>query len=382
MTQLRKKLTMALGFSLISFASFSTQTIYGLQKASQFRSNSSGKLYVQVGSFKNKGNALRLRTALKNKTRNPVLVKEKNGYFIVVVGPMHTAAAVRSAAHDIGSTSTSTYIAHKKPKINRGIIHSQPPVMHATQTSKPVQKAPPIAVYKDKDGFLLAPSNRWFVGLGAGWMSPFGTDSVNFASSGMPGFPDDRYSSEGSESAGQYSVLAGYQWRRDVEWLPAYSLALQYTYTDSASINGFIFVNDLPDSKNFTYKYDISQHLLMAKAKLDLYRWKQLMPYVSAGAGVAINNAHSYSDRPIPGATLMQRRYGFTSGSQSQFAGSFGAGLDYGFNDRAQLSLGYELSYYGNANTGNGLGVLSANNLENTFNSNAVVLQGIYFFDR
>ncbi len=180
----------------------------------------------------------------------------------------------------------------------------------------------------------------------------------------------------------QYSIFAGYQWRRATDWLPAYSLAARYTYTDSARVDGFIYVNGLPETKNFTYQYDVSQQLIMAQLKLDLYRWQQLMPYVSAGAGVAVNRAHSYSDRPIPGATTWTRNYGFNSGTQTQFAGSLGAGLDYDFNDKTQVSLGYELSYYGKVSTGMGNGVLRANHLENKLNSNAVVLQGTYFFDR
>ncbi|CDZ76010.1 Opacity protein antigens [Legionella massiliensis] len=377
----------ALGLSLVSLSSVAAQTIYGLQNASQLRSNSSGDFYIQVASFKSKSNALRAKSALQRKSDSSIAIRERSGYYTVVIGPIHSAAAVRTTAAKLGAGSALTHVATTKLKTASRAPYSQPvalkhtPPTYSPQVSKTIQKAPVQKVYKDKDGFPLGPTNRWFVGLGVGWMFPFGTDESSFASSGIPDFPDDRYSADHSKSAGQYSAFAGYQWRRATDWLPAYSLAAQYTYTDSARIDGFIYVNDLPDTRNFKYRYDISQQLIMAKLKLDLYRWRQLMPYVSGGAGVAINRVHGYSEYPIPGETTWEKNYGFTSGNRTQFAGSVGAGFDFEFNDRAQVSLGYELAYYGKVRTGKGEGVLSADRLENKLNSNAVVLQGTYFFD-
>lgn len=231
----------------------------------------------------------------------------------------------------------------------------------------------------DKDGVSAA--NKWFIGLGIAKLFPFATNASNFAFSGIPGFPDDHYVGDGVSDTEQYSIFAGYQWRQNSNWLPAYSLGLQYSYTSAMTVNGFVFINDLPDAKNFTYTYDISQHVPTVRLKVDLYRWQQFMPYVAAGAGLAINRVRNYSDSPIPGATLMQRRYGFTSSQHTQFAGSIGAGLDFALSDKGQISVGYELSYYGKARTGLGQDVLGANRLVNKLNANAVVVQGTYFCD-
>lgn len=363
--QFATTLALALGLSIVSVASTAAQTIYGLQRASQLSSNSSGDFYIQIGSFKSKANALRVKSSLQGKTREPVSIRQKHSYYIVTMGPIHSAAAVRERVRQISSKT--------KPQVT-GIVQ-------AKAKTKTIYKNN-VEVYKDKDGFPLSSTNRWFVGLGVGWMFPFSIQSSSFATSGMPGFPDDRYHADHSDSAGQYSGFAGYQWRSASEtWLPAYSLSLQYTYTNSIKIDGFIYVNDLPEAKNFNYQYKISQHLPLAKLKLDLYRWQQFMPFVSAGAGVALNRVYDYVEGPIPGATLMQRRDSFSSHNKTQFAGSLGAGFDFDLNDKAQLSLGYELSYYGKAQTGSGQNVLSGYHLNNKLNSNAVVLQGLYFFD-
>lgn len=369
MRQLCSKLSVAIGLLLTGFSSCSAQTIYGLQQASQFGSKVSGNYYIQIGSYTNQSNALRVKSSLHNTSGRTVLVKEKNSHYQVMVGPFRSAAEVRTAAQELSGRHARPLLTKKMTKSEAKIPHYDRPV---------IQETPSAGQYKDKDG--VAPSNHWFVGLGAGWMQPFGTDTSNFVSSGIPGLPSDRYLSNDTKGTSQLSAFGGYQWRRDAEWLPATSLSLDYTYTFSSHVNGVIFVNNLADAKNFTFKYDISQQIPMAKLKLDLYRWQQWMPYVSAGAGVAFNRVYRYSDAPIPGATLMNRRSGFNSATSSQFAGSLGAGLDYWLNYSSQISLGYELSYYGKARTGYDPVLPGGGRLGSNFNSNAVILKGTYFF--
>ena len=378
------KLSISIGLSLISFSSLSAQTIYGLHQATQFKSNVSNDFYIQIGNYKNKSDALHAKSHAQKKSNNPVLLKEINGYYMVLLGPFHSAFEVRSAAQKFGATPSVMKVSQNAPVSSEKIVCTSVPAAQNSNNTALTKKDPitPVRVthfYKDKDG--VAPANHWFIGVGGGWMDPFRTDATNFASSGMPGFPDDRYVSKGSDTTGQISGFVGYQWRRANIYFPAISLSFEYIHTFPISINGDIFVNDLPDTKNFTYKYDISQELPMAKLKLDLYQWKQFMPYISGGVGAAINHVSNYSDTPIPWATLMQRRFGFTSATTTQFTGSFGAGLDYWLNYNSQISVGYELAYYGKARTGNGQGTLSADHLENNLNSNAVVVKGTYFFN-
>lgn len=356
------KLSIAIGFSLFSFSAWSMQTIYGLQQSRHLKGTGAEDYYIQTGSYSSKSNALRAQSEMKRKSSHPVLLKQKNGYYAVMVGPFHSATEVRMAAQKFGATPS--VVAQKKTT--------------ATSSHNPGNISPIIPVlYKDKDG--VSPENHWFVGMGGGWLAPFGTDATNFATSGIPGFPDDRYLNNGSGNTGQISAFAGYQWRRSSLYFPAVSLSFEYTYTFPANIHGVIFVNDLPDTRNFTYKYEVSQQLPMAKLKLNLYQWKQFMPYVSGGLGVAVNRASDYSDSPIPGATVMGRRFGFNPGNTTQLAGSLGVGFDYWYNYHCQITLGYELAYYGKARTGYGQEILSASRLGGNFNSNSLVIKGTYF---
>lgn len=373
------KLTVMLGLSLTSLATFSAVTIYGLDQAGKFQTRSGGQYYIQTGSFDNKSNANRNQSSLQGKSHYPVSVKQKYNRYVVLVGPIKSSSEVRATAVNLGSksaglpgTRTKPVISASKKEFKRNIIQ-QAPQQHTTHTNMPAH-APMILSNNP------VPPQGWFGGFGVGWTSPTGTDATNFATSGMAGFPDDKYVGNGGNDAVSWSILGGYQWQRDAQWFPALSLGVGYTRA-SPSINGVIYVNSMDEAKNFTYKYHVTQQLPMVTFKADLWRWKRFMPYVSVGAGMAINQVHNYSDAPIPGATLWKRGYGFTSTTNTQFANSIGAGVDYWIANKAQLSLGYQYTSSGTVHTGYGEGVLSSNQLSNKLNSNSVSLQAVYFLD-
>lgn len=365
------KLTVALGLSLAALPTFSALTIYGLDQAGNFKTRSAGEFYIQAGSFASKANAHRYQSSLKHKSRYPVFLKQTHNQYIVLIGPMHSSSEVRTVAAGLGAKSTHARVA--RPEL---AMHSYQKIPKKIS----VQNAP----YKDMPAHASTvnsvPPHGWFAGFGEGVTIPSGTDAVNFATSGMPGFPDDKYVSHGGDDAFAWSINGGYQWQRDAEWFPAMSLGLSYTRT-IPGVKGVIYVNSLEDAKNFTYKYDVTQQLPMLTFKVDLCSWKQLMPYISVGAGLAINQVHNYSDAPIPGATLWKRGYGFNSSQSTHFANSIGAGIDYWIANKAQLSLGYQYTSTGTINTGYGEGVLASNQLTNKLNTSSVGLQTIFFLD-
>lgn len=355
----------AVGLSLVALPSFSAMTLYGIDQASHFHSSSAGDFYIQAGSFSSKANAQHLKSNLSNKSSVPVSLHKKNNLYMVFVGPLKSPEEVRTVAQRLQGKS----------------VRTQQVEAMARQQNK-VDTVKPIMVLNTYDKDQIAPSlpHGWFVGLGAGWAQPTGTDSTNYVLSGIPGFPQDRYKADDSEGSGIYSILGGYQWQRNSIWFPALSLGLGYSIT-SPSVKGTIYINDLADSENFGFKYEVLQQLPMVTFKADLYNWNRFMPYVSFGAGVAINKVHKYSDWPIPSATLMDRVDVFRAETTTQFAGSVGAGLDYWIGQKAQLSLGYQYITTGNIRSGLGTGTLVADRLTSKLRLNTVSLQGSYFWD-
>ena len=219
----------------------------------------------------------------------------------------------------------------------------------------------------------------WFVSIGTGIVSPVVNQKINFANSGMPGFPDDEYVTNDWSRSLLFSLSAGYQWKFAADYPTAFSLGLQYTY-DQPQIKGDIYINSLADSKNFRYQYNVKQQLIQVMAKLNLFSWYELMPYLSLGAGIVNNNVNDYSESPIAGQTDFGKRYQFTSATTSQFAGSIGIGADYQFKDNMALTIGYRYTTTGHVQTGRGTGTLSGNRLTNTLSLNSLELQVLYFF--
>src|SRR5262245_59427349 len=113
------RFVLVLGLSSIGFSSYSAQIIYGLKNASHFKSKSSHDFYVQVGSFKSKSNALRVKAHLQKKSSQPVFLKKKKGYYVVMMGPFHSASAVRAAA--FGFRTDSTKKKHSKQKMQKQV---------------------------------------------------------------------------------------------------------------------------------------------------------------------------------------------------------------------------------------------------------------------
>ena len=384
-------ITMAGLLTAAALPSYSAQIVYGFDQASRFQKKSAGEYYIQAGSFSNLANATRAQSTLKRTLNRPVFIKQRNSYYTVVIGPVRSAAEVRSIGSKMGAYSTMPPRVHRPvamPPVQHAVVprHQERPVYHAPARHAP----PPPTIVRQKEVYkepltvasIDMPPMGWFVGAELGWAGPELSDSNNnYAPSGMPGFPYDRYDARRIENNLEYSIMAGYQWRRNANFIPAYSLALSYGGFSKSSLHGVIFENNLLDSKNFEYKFNVWQQLAMLKLKVDLYRWRSFMPYVSAGAGAAFNHVSGYEQWPIPGATLQHKRFGFSSSTTTQFAGVVGAGLDYWINSYAQLSLGYQFTSTGTIRTGFGQSVLGSSRLSNKLYTNSVGLQGVYFLD-
>jgi YaiO family outer membrane protein len=225
--QIYSKLAMALGLMLMGHPSFSTQTIYGLQNASQFKSNSSKDVYIQLGSFKNKAYASQLRATMQAKTSYPILVKEKNSYFIVLMGPIHSASLVRTTAQKMVKPLAGSRVAKTTPRLantKKRISRSQSVKIPSPISKKLTRKVPKLTINIDKKGrkqknsLPVPASNRTTVNLEGVKRADLSTNPKNFASADLIGLPAGQHAGDGIKSSGQYSLHADYQSGR-AKWL-------------------------------------------------------------------------------------------------------------------------------------------------------------------
>lgn len=227
---------------------------------------------------------------------------------------------------------------------------------HAADTNNP-------RVYLGAAAGVIFPSIRTnnSVGTGAGW-------------------PNDNYVSRSIENNTSFLFDAGYLWSRSAYWFPYYSLGLRYQYISPMTTKGYIDQYSLAGFRNYNYKYDIQFLNVLATLKADIFRWKNVMPYVLAAAGVSNFNTSNYQESATPNVTPRVSP-GFGSYSGTNFLYNLGLGLDYVFSDDLWFNLEYNYSDYRRIQTGNGANTstLTGTNYSNEFIKNDLKASALFF---
>lgn len=196
--------------------------------------------------------------------------------------------------------------------------------------------------------------------------------------SGFPAPYDKDIYTTNTKSSAVAGVGAGYYWS---DWaLPGVSLGINYSHYFNSANNGQIIQYGLPEFTNYNYQWKTTSDLVLASAKLDLYRWNALAPYIQGGVGFSANKAKSYSEQALAGVTPRISPQ-FASHSTTVFAYQLGVGLDWAVKPQWVVSLGYEYTDLGKFSSGNGINSWSGDALSSgKLNSNAGVLGVTYLF--
>ena len=214
--------------------------------------------------------------------------------------------------------------------------------------------------------------NHWHLGVGVGGTFPHLDNS--FIKTG-DGWPEDKYTANPDGSV-FFSFFTGYTWENDNLWLPAYSLRLNYLYGLSADVDGHVEQFSLPEFKNYKYQYQLQSQALLGVLKVDLYRYRNIMPFVSAGLGVAWNKFSDYDEQALEGITPRVSPQ-FASRTHSDFAYTFGAGFDFSVTERLSLTLEYNFDGFGHLESGESQGY-GGDNIESELNTNMILLSVVF----
>jgi opacity protein-like surface antigen len=347
--------------------------IYGLNQASHFQTKAQGTYYIQVASFSSKSNAQKMRDRLSKRSDKPVVVKHTTSYYKVVIGPFSSAEEVKTASRRLQSISNSSNsMVHTKP---RSIIHR--PITLTKTNLKPQ----PSAAIANQEEIVYSRSGNWFAEIGVGQQWNRLNNSMLIANgSDFPApFNLDIFTAS-NPSQTSLNVGGGYRWQRDALWFSAYGLGLSYKHIFSKDIQGTITEYSLPEFLNYDYSWSVDSDVVLATAKLNLLQKGRFSPYIKGGIGAAFNNTSHYSEYALPGVTP-RISPAFADQDTSQFAYSAGAGLDFKFNTRLLLSIGYEFQDLGNIASGYGVTTWAGQSLNlGRYSSNEVVLNLSYLF--
>ncbi|HVE44548.1 MAG TPA: acyloxyacyl hydrolase [Gammaproteobacteria bacterium] len=220
-------------------------------------------------------------------------------------------------------------------------------------------------------------------GIGASYSK---TNTNNYISSGA-GWPNDHYSPDPMTTSANIFAAFGYTWgKKGRIWLPYYGLGLRYEYVPSTTVKGHINQYSLPNFNNYNYNYDVKLSNLFATAKVDIVKWEEVMPYLTAGAGGTIYSTSDYTETATANVTPRVSP-GFKNNTATNFSYFLGVGLDYPVQRELWLNLEYNYASYGTIKTGKGANtsMLTDTNysnvsLNNKITANTVFLGGTYYF--
>lgn len=238
--------------------------------------------------------------------------------------------------------------------------------------------------YMDINHTYEETENQWLLGMGAGGAGRIlqcSTRVLNGSSVSAP-YNRDIYTICTHDNKAIIALFGGYQWSRLNTAIPYYSLSLHYEHQFSAKINGKILQYSLSRFKNYNYSMGLNSDIFDIVAKVDLIKYKFLLPYLSAGIGVAFNRVNSYKEHAIPSVYPARIDPSYGSKTNTNFAFALGAGIDIIGCRNLWITLGYEYLNLGRVNSARGAGSWSSTHLRfGTLHTNTVLGSITYLFN-
>ncbi|HAT6957041.1 TPA: outer membrane beta-barrel protein [Legionella pneumophila subsp. pneumophila] len=359
-----------LNLDCISVA-FSSQVIYGTQNAARVTGKSLKRIYfLQLGAFSQKSNAQQLARKVQARTQYPVIISHSGNAFSVRVGPVNTQELHQLSIKLSQNSNLALINHHSSPK--QALNIKSKPQIPVKETSRPPSTHSVAKEMVDKKG-------SWYVAakIGGQETTPDDQFTVNNDSGFASPFDKDIYTNS-SDSSLVLGIGGGYRFTNMI--LPAISVGIYYSHFFNMDINGQVIQYSLPEFTNYNYQWKVKSDLVLASVKANIFRWKNLMPFVQGGVGASSNRASQYYENALPDVTP-RISPNFANHTTTVIAYQLGAGLDWEIKPQWLLSLGYEYSDLGKVRSGYGTDswgreTLSSKNLT----SNAGTLGFTYLF--
>jgi opacity protein-like surface antigen len=230
------------------------------------------------------------------------------------------------------------------------------------------------------DPILNSPGN-WFITAGAGVQSPHWHNPMQISNnSGFPAPNDKDLYATKNQSEPVLALSLGKRWQREHFWLPAYSFGVFWQYFFRTHLGNTIMQYSSPAFTNYQYKWDLTANVLLASAKLNLFQYGILSPYINVGIGSSFNRTSNYEETPVPGVTP-RTSPSFVKFSTSEFAYNAGAGIDIQLTSQFIISVGYNYQDLGQVSSGPGTGTWSNQSLNpGSYHSNEILVSASYLF--
>lgn len=238
------------------------------------------------------------------------------------------------------------------------------------------------SVLETESAFAL--TGDWLIGLSGGGTKTRLQNSHTSVSNGSTvaaPYNIDTFSINNPSDTATMALFGGHQWQRENSFLPYYSLVLNYEHLFSTNINGTVQQYGLPQFKNYNYSMKVQSDILNIVGKIDLIQYKFILPYLSAGVGVAFNQVRNYNEQAIPPVSPARVSPNYNNKTNTNFAYSVGAGIDLICYKNLWVTLGYQFMDLGKVNSGSGSGTWSGTQLSfGTLTSHTILGSITYLF--
>ncbi len=206
-------------------------------------------------------------------------------------------------------------------------------------------------------GAYCAP--QWYFTFGAGLELPNipAHTTVNNNSLASPPYNNDTYSSNTNVNAALLLEI-GKRWAIPATGLQALSLGLQYQHFLPADLGGRIMQYSSPEFINYRYRLDLEANILLLNAKIELFSWENLSPFINIGAGAAQLKTENYNEYPYQGITA-RTCANFQDNTSYRLTYQAGAGINWKLNQTMTASINYLYQPLGPFTTKNGEGTWS-----------------------
>ncbi len=215
------------------------------------------------------------------------------------------------------------------------------PEKHSEPPPRP-RAAPPLKIIYMPSGTIN------FVGtlsLGAGWNTSTQQQTLTL----QPNVLQTFVTQAGHSFFNSQLFLAHQQTLRDGLWG---QIGLDIGVTNPINVHGTIWDDANSANDNYTYSYQLQHTHFNVKGKLLLnpYVNSQTLPWISAGLGVALNEASGYQDTPLSTEAVVNPY--FSNANVAAFNFTVGAGLQRIVAQHWQVGIGYEFADWGSYHLG------------------------------
>lgn len=128
-------------------------------------------------------------------------------------------------------------------------------------------------------------------------------------------------------------------------------LGVDYYQNASFIVDGTVYQFDDPTLNNLQYQYRISSKRILLDGKLLFTLQKIIHPFITAGAGEAINSAYDYDETPKHSDDVAMTQ-GFDDKTYHAFTYEVGLGLDIDISTHLRFGIAYRYLDLGKAGLG------------------------------